>query len=341
MPPKTEKRVEIEQVNRVDEVNELVEAVRRASLATEEPDTVPEAISCNISRETIESIKHVFGIDGSIEAVPDLCSLISKCLQIDERYIISSIVGVGNYGIVLRAKERGGEKLVIKVCRLAGSQTYSYKYGDSDREWNLTLHIEFENGITRLRDLSGQDWITVPELKHTAAVKIGPSSTLGVVIMTHVDGVSMFQYLHDKDVTLESKKAIVKQAGKMFKNLHDNNYTHGDAHLSNFIVSGNKLVVIDLDRSCKVGPEYCFATQRMACILYDLAIHMFQMPTTLWRLFVNSYDDPSTIYWDRTVIIDSVVVKDALKMKSLAFDTLWPQYDDFESEQLTSLYSAK
>ncbi|KAG5186423.1 kinase-like domain-containing protein [Tribonema minus] len=262
----------------------------------------------------------------------------AKVLQIEEKYKITAIAGIGNYGVVMRARELSGERLVIKVCRLAGEDTYSYTHDNEEQEWNLTLREEFLNGITRLKELSGKDWIKVPTLKHTAEVSIGAANTLGVVIMSQIDGVSMQDFLFESSASSASKRAMVCKAAMTLKALHSHNRTHGDAHLGNFLVSGDDLVVIDLDRCLDVSPDLVLPKQRLMSMRYDIAIHLFKIPTSSWKLFVTTYDNPTVVSWKHGARFGSKKIEDARSMKKLAFEKLWPLYDEFETQQLERVY---
>ncbi|WP_027339408.1 lipopolysaccharide kinase InaA family protein [Halonatronum saccharophilum] len=73
--------------------------------------------------------------------------------------------------------------------------------------------------------------------------------TDSIFVTKEFEGISLFDYIKNKDYNLKERRNIVKGLGQIWGKLLGNNFSHQDPGLQNFMINlnSNKIVLIDVD----------------------------------------------------------------------------------------------
>ncbi len=71
------------------------------------------------------------------------------------------------------------------------------------------------------------------------------------IINEYVEGVRLFHYLRDEKTRDSERFAILKKMLDVLLMMHSNRVTHGDLKLSNVLVSGGEIYLVDLDATAR------------------------------------------------------------------------------------------
>ncbi|MBS0014091.1 MAG: hypothetical protein KFF46_08975 [Desulfobacterales bacterium] len=88
--------------------------------------------------------------------------------------------------------------------------------------------------------------------------RLGPFRSRAYFITDYVPGPDAYHWFHARDRKTPDEKKIIEQFGDILQNFHDALIVHGDLKATNFIFSGENLVVIDLDSM----HSYIYPTRR-------------------------------------------------------------------------------
>jgi serine/threonine protein kinase len=108
------------------------------------------------------------------------------------------------------------------------------------------------------------------------------------LILHYIDGVNLFSYLNNNNLSIIDRHKLVKKIIKIFTIIHKNNIIYGDIHFGNILIKKNEPLVIDF------GLSNC---------INDLKYHnggfpLFMPPERISGDFLNKFVKPSSFKSD-------------------------------------------
>lgn len=221
-----------------------------------------------------------------VNAKSDVCTLLETILGMTHlNYRITRVHGNGSYGVVLLVTTARKEILIVKLALLTLKKEFdsfsNAQFGQSVRVHRALQHATHAS-------------FAVPELKEVMRIDNG-GKKIGVTCMSFVEGKLAYDVLkplianETNDNTVSARRdAVVKMLAMALAELHKDGYVHGDAHLRNFIIHGDKVTLIDFDFS-SVSDEGDVDITKILANLAGMCYMMSKDHIPIMKLFIRTY----------------------------------------------------
>ncbi|MDZ8053977.1 MAG: SUMF1/EgtB/PvdO family nonheme iron enzyme [Aulosira sp. ZfuVER01] len=214
-------------------------------------------------------------------------------------YIIEQQVGEGGYGITYLARDKQGNKVVIKTIKDEFLKATNYR--DHQKNFWAEIHKLYE--LSKFLQKDDRFYIKryIVEFKDSFNEERGNWGKVPCMVMEYIQGENLRQHI-EKQGFLEETKALhyIKQIAKAVNILHENNWLHRDINPQNIMLRAktNEAVLIDFGltrhfipnktnqltksaTACYAPPEQFSTNKREGCYtdVYALAATLYYLLT--------------------------------------------------------------
>ena len=149
-------------------------------------------------------------------------------------------------GRVLKA----GNSSTVSLVEVGGRQFVVKRYNIKNLRHRFSRCIRPSRAWTSWRNAHRLSFILgIPTPKPILFMenRWGPFRSTAYLMMEYIEGIDLHDFLHSNEVENIKQKGIIELTGKLLQMLADGSISHGDFKATNFILSSEKLYIIDLD----------------------------------------------------------------------------------------------
>lgn len=219
---------------------ELTDNTRRAVLKWKEHALMKKAYKCEIERPEAERILRWIGLSLG-DAKGDVCTAIESLLHMTHLNVrMTSFRAHGSYGMVIDAFTLDGQQVVVKILLLSEDR-------DDD---DAISNRQFGNAVKIQRALAEKtyDHLHMSELKDVLRIRIN-HNLIGIEVMKFIEGKTASEVLATAMLAEDPRLAeeVVRLLAMALREFCSQGYVHGDPHLNNYLINGDKVTLIDFD----------------------------------------------------------------------------------------------
>lgn len=220
-------------------------------------------------------------------SIKDICRFIARTTPLGRiGFKIVGVVGSGSYGLVLDIVDLQGISYVMKVSRICEERAIPIRLpimNNQKTSWHSITFRDFKRGVRAQQKMcSIFKNLRIPRILHAGCIRLCDEERLGMIIMQKINGVTLRKVLQTPSISDETKRILVRKAGKIGAQLHRAGVIHGDFHVWNILCdSSGHLYLIDFDRTS--------LSTHSAHRMHDLGMQLDTMDEQYWPTFTESY----------------------------------------------------